>query len=874
MKSFEFEGRRIEFEGEDSVASALYRAGVRIFSRSFKYHRPRGLYCLSGDCPNCLMTVDREPGVRTCMTPARDRMKVSREKGWPSATRDIASLLWHARGVLSVGFYYRWMVHPRVWKAAEPWIRKLAGLGTIDEGLAPVHRETCHHHPQVLVIGGGLAGLSAALAAAQSGASVALVDEGVIGHQVARGTLRDQILSRVAELRARREVTVLERATAIGIYEGPLAPVIAPDLLHLFHPQRIVVATGAVEHHPVFSGSDLPGVFLGRAAARLAGIHGVPPAASVVFAGASQESVEHVLTLRRSSVRVLAALVPQRLAGLLPPDVPAIAPGAIVGARGRGRVKAAVIEAPSGRRVLPCDAIVLSLGLSPRSSLLRQGNGFAVSGAGDVIAPGCSLEEAIESGCQAGLGNTPLASEAPLPACGTTGFICPCEDVTVSDFERAWQEGFQSTELLKRYTTVTMGPCQGALCHPHLRAFVKARSGAPALSAPTTARPPARPVRLEDVAAGQHAVVEQRTALHQRHLAMGAHMEWAGAWKRPQTYGNPTKEYWCVRSGVSVMDVGTLGKFMVGGRDGLQFLERLYPCHVHDIREGGIRYALLLNEAGYLIDDGIICPTGPGRYYLTVTSSGADQAESWFQDWADTWKLKVHVVNQTPQFGAINVAGPQARALLARLSPNDLDPVSFPYGRSKEIEVAGISCRAFRVGFVGELSFELHHPSSQSVPLWDALLSEGASLGIGPHGLEALRLLRLEKGHILIGQDTDFDTTPAKIALDWAVKMDKPDFVGRAALQRIATGSIDQKLLSIAFQGAQAPAEGASVHSNGACVGYLTSSRFSPALGHGVALGWIRTQNGSFPQTVAADGVPGAVIAGAFYDPTGGRLRA
>lgn len=820
------------------------------------------------------MSVDREPGVRACITPARSDQQVRREKGWPSPEFDVLSLLWQVRGLLPVGFYYKSMIHPRIWALVEPWIRRLAGQGEIEEGLPPTHREACHHHPQVLVAGGGVAGLAAALAAAESGGPVVLADEGTIGGRVAPGPMRDRIGSLLAELRAKSNVTILERATAIGIYEGPLVPVVSDDLLHLVHPGRVVVATGAVEHHAVFPGSDLVGVFLGRGAAQLAGIHGLRLGAKAVFAGSTTECLQHLGTLLRSGVQVVSAIVPENLAALVPHGVTTIPSGRVVAVRGRGKVKAAVIETPAGRRVVPCDALVLSLGLTPRSSLLRQGNGLPVIGAGDVIAPGCSLEQAVESGRQTGVGASPAPSQTLLPTCEAAGFICPCEDVTVADFEQAWDEGFQSTELLKRYTTVSMGPCQGALCHPHLRAFVQNRTNAPAVSAPTTARPPARPVRLEDVSAGQHFAVEQHTSLHQKHLKMGAHMEWAGAWKRPQTYGDPLQEYWFVRNAVSVMDVGTLGKFVVAGRDAMEFLERLYPCHVHDIREGSIRYALLLNEAGYVIDDGIICATTPGRYYLTVTSSGAEQAEAWLQDWAETWGLKVHIANQTAQLGAINVAGPRARDLLAKLSPTPIDPESFPYGRSKEVEVAGVACRAFRVGFLGELSFELHHPSSQSVHLWDALLSEGASLGIGPHGLEALRVLRLEKGHILVGQDTDFDTTPAKIGMGWAVKMGKTNFVGRTALERIAAGSVDQKLAPIAFTGPRAPAEGASLHAAGACVGFLTSSRFSPALGHGVALGWVRRHKGSFPETLSADGIDGAVVAGPFYDPKGGRFRA
>src|SRR6185295_18743710 len=180
---------------------------------------------------------------------------------------------------------------------------------------------------------------------------------------------------------------------------------------------------------------------------------------------------------------------------------------------------------------------------------------------------------------------------------------------------------------------------------------------------------------------------------------------------------------------------------------------------------------LLLNENGYVIDDGLIGSLGAGGYYCTFTSSGADSVESWLRDWIEGWSLKVHVVNQTGAVGAINVAGPKARELLQRLTTDAIDGKSLPYSRHREITVAGVRCRALRVGFVGELSIELHHPRSESVRLWDALLEAGRDLDIRPHGLDALRLLRLEKGHILVGQDTDFDTTPAKLSLDWAVKL-------------------------------------------------------------------------------------------------------
>ncbi len=876
MACIDFEGRAVPVRPGDTIASALYRAGVRLFSRSFKYHRRRGLYCLTGDCPNCLVTVDGEPGTRACITPALDGQKVARERGWPSADFDVVSAVWFLRWLLPVGFYYKAMLRPRaVWPLAERVIRRLGGVGRARLNLPLGKPEAHHHHADVAVAGGGVAGLSAALAAAEAGQSVVLADEGAIGEAVPPGPTKTKIDALLHSVRRHPNITLLERGTVVGIYEGPLVPVAGGEALHVVHPTHVVVATGAVEQHAVFPGSDLVGVWLGRGAARMAGVHSLAPGQRVVFAGATAESIDHLNTLQGTAVRIAAAVVPTVLRDRVPAGIPVIVDGTVVGARGRRSVRGAVVEHGGRREVIRCDALVLSLGLIPRDGLLRQGAGLPVVGAGEVVVPGCTVEEAEADGRVAARGVASASVDGHrLPPTPQQGFICLCEDVNVRDLEDAWSEGFQSTELLKRYTTVTMGSCQGALCHAHLRAFVAGQGAANAPSGPTTARPPARPVRLQDVAAGTRYAVELRTALHERHVAMGAEMAWWGAWKRPNRYRDVAEEYWAVRRKVSVMDVGTLGKFLVSGRDATEFLERLYPCHVRDLGDGQMRYTVALNEAGYIFDDGLISACGPRGYYLTFTTAGADAAESWLREWAETWRLKVHILNQTAANGAINVAGPRARQLLERLASEPLHADVFRHSHHREMHVAGVLCRVLRSGFVGELSYELHHPSRHSIRLWDALLDAGAELDIVPHGMWALLLLRLEKGHIVVGMDTDFDTTPAKVGMHWAVKMQKPYFLGKAALQRIAQLPSETKLARLTFPGRDIPPEGATLAVNGIHVGYLTSARFSPILGHGVALGWVRRIDGAFPEQVQAGTMTGTVVSGAFYDPQGVKLRA
>ena len=888
--SFDFEGRPVPAAAGDTIASALFRAGVRTFSRSFKYHRRRGLYCLTGDCPNCLMTVDGEPAVRTCVTPSAGIRKVARGAGWPSAEHDALSALWHLRGFMPVGFYYKSMIRPRwLFPIAERVIRRVAGLGPVPRQPSASAKERMNHHPDLLVVGGGVAGLAAALAAADAGDRVLLAEEGAIGERVAPGALSERIAELRRALARYPAVTILERATAMGIFEGPLVPVVDDDFLHLVHPGRIVVATGAVESHAVFPGNDLPGVWLGRGAARLAGVHGLTPGRAIVLVTNTAEGIGHLEVLarhaeRRTHCQIAAAVVPKAFAGRVPDGINVIADGIVLEAVGGGTLAAVVVATASGRRTVACDALVLSLGLEPRDGLLRQAVTEPVRGAGDVVRPGCTLEEAEEDGRRAANPAAPAAAAAaasfgPEPSSeSAAGFVCLCEDVAVKEFEHAWDEGYRSTELLKRYSTATMGACQGAMCHRHLKAFVHRRApGSPAAKS-TTARPPARTIRLEDLAAGARVPVAHHTSLHQRHVARGAVLDWAGSWKRPSNYGDVEQEYWAVRKHVSVMDVSTLGKYRVAGPDATALLEYIYPCHVDDLKPWRSRYTLLLNEAGYLFDDGMVCRLGDGSYYVTFTSSGGDGAESWLREWAGDRGLRAHIANVTASRSAINVAGPRARELLGRLSSDPVDAQAIPYGGLREMTVDGIACLAIRVGFVGELSFELHHPSRQAEALWDALLDAGRSLDIRPHGLDALKLLRLEKGHILIGQDTDFDTTPAKVGLDFAVKMNKPDFVGRTALERIATLPRERSLLPMTFAGRRAPEEGAQLFAGGVHVGYLTSSRYSPVLDRGVALGWVRHPAGAPPARVTArdtrGDLGGEVTKGPFYDPKGGRLRA
>ena len=507
---------------------------------------------------------------------------------------------------------------------------------------------------------------------------------------------------------------------------------------------------------------------------------------------------------------------------------------------GEGRVEAVVV----GAERIECDSVIVDLGAVPNDVLARMGVGLAV----DVVG----------------------AAAVPLdpPPCPVAGVVCPCNATTMDDLADAWARGFTDMELLKRASLAGTGACQGAACSPYLQAFVRERTGT--VKPAFTARPVARQATLGEFAAGRHHPAVPRTGLHDVHVAAGATMERLGGWWRPWSYGDVEAECRAVREAVSLGDVGTLGKFLVSGPDAEVALQKLFPTDVSTIRPGRGRYVLMLDERGYVLDDGMVFREPDGdRFYVTVTSGGASVAELWMRDW--TADLDVHWMNVTMSSGAVNVTGPLATELLGRVG---LD-VALPMLAHVETEIAGVPCRVARLSFTGEVSYELHHPFARSAELWHALLAHGTDLGVTPHGLDALTRLRLEKGHVIVGQDTDYDSTPRRLAHEWMVDLEAGgDFVGRHAVERTGRLPLDKMLVGLEC-GEGTPFEGAVAwRADGGYAGYVTSSSWSPTLGKAVMLAWIRLVDGVLPDEVTIDGMTARLVSVPFYDPDGGRARA
>ena len=596
----------------------------------------------------------------------------------------------------------------------------------------------------------------------------------------------------------------------VAIYPGPTIVVrTATGMLHV-RAAEVVVATGAAEVHPVCPGNQLEGLLTARAAERLYAA-GVDLGVTVAI-GSPPAGVPHSWLSGR----------PVRF-------------------EGQGRVQAVVVADDTGSETsTPCDTVVLGLGTAPRDLLARMAGPASATVVG------------------------PAAAEHPLPPAPTEGVVCPCSGTTVADLQGAWDRGFQELELLKRASLAGIGNCQGGACLPHLRSWIAARTDA--VPEPFTARPASRQITLAEASADTWIDAFRRTPLHDEHLALGGRMDRFGGWWRPWHYGDAVAEYWAVREAVSLGDVSTLGKLVVSGPDVVELLERLYPCNVADIKPGRSRYALLLNERGHVIDDGMILRESETRFVLSFTSGGAANAEMWVRDWIETWDLRVHVLDQTMSLAAINVTGPLARELLQRAGLADPPP----FLGHVHAEVAGVPCHVMRLSFTGEAAFELHHPLDRSVALWRALMDLGGDLGIRPHGLQALFGLRLEKGHVIVGMDSEMDSTPRRLGMDWAVRMEKPFFIGKPSLERTSKLPDHRRLTGFTMPG-EAPTEGSPIWSDGEVVGHVTGSWTSPVLGRAVMLGWLKRT--PFPETVEIDGREAVVTPTPFYDPEGHRAR-
>ena len=338
-----------------------------------------------------------------------------------------------------------------------------------------------------------------------------------------------------------------------------------------------------------------------------------------------------------------------------------------------------------------------------------------------------------------------------------------------------------------------------------------------------------------------------------------------------------------MRTNVGMLDSSTLGKFRLFGPDALRALQRVYVGDMSHIPVGRAKYSAMCNEDGCVTDDGVIIKQGENDYYFTSSTARAGVTAEWlrYHTRFDGWDFSI--VNLTDAYGVINLAGPKAREVLSPVADADVSNEGFPYMGYREFSVGGVPVRALRLGFVGELSYELHVPSSYMAYLWGLLVETGKPLGIRPFGLEAQNVLRLEKCHLIIGSESEQRTTLHDVGLGFLWNRQKPEAktVGDAALGHTEHQPGRLKLVGFKLEDstAAAPRDGSPIV-DGKIRGYVCTSRYSHTLKEPVGLALVE-ENLSAQGTRLAiyeDGCNGTLIHAVvsptpFYDPKGERLR-
>ena len=944
--SFRFEGQAYEGLAGDCIASALAANGVKVLSRSFKYHRPRGVLTMAGQDANTLVQLDHEPNAWADRHPISEGLGVRAQNTFGGLEHDLGALLGALGRFMPVGFYYRAFFRPkgvfeRFW---EPVIRRTTGLGRVNLDAPHGYYDKAYGFYDVVVAGGGPAGLSAALTAARAGAKVLLAEENpVLGGSLtyARFDLEGERAAKLREeltaaVEAEANIEVMTDAVCNAWFADNWLPVIRGKRLYKVRAKEFVLAAGSLEQPAQFHNNDLPGVMLGSAAQRLIRLYGVRPGKRAVVMTGNTDGYRVALDLMDAGVEV-AAVIDQRrelredpvMDAVIARDVRVLFGHTVVeGIPGSSRhgIAGAVIDSIAGegeaagqRERIWCDTLVLSVGYTPTYQLALQAGArlgyddaraiFSIDGVPDhyhltgsvngvygldaVIADGrrAGWRAARGAGFDAG-GEPPGPGDADgeginfpwpiFPHPKGKDFVDFDEDLQVKDILNAAADGYAELELVKRFSTVGMGPSQGR--HSALataRLIAKATGRTVAETGVTTARPPFTGEKLA-VLAGRSFEPERFTAMHHRHIEAGARMMVAGAWWRPAYYGakesredNIRAECLAVREGVGMIDVSTLGGLEIRGPDAAEFLNRVYTFAYLKQPTGRARYALMTNEAGAIIDDGVACRFRDDHFYVTATTGGAERVYLTMLWWNAQWRLNVDISNVTAAYAAVNLAGPKARDVLAKVTDDvDLSAEAFPYMGLREGHVAGTPARFIRIGFVGELGYEIHVPTCQGEALWDALMAAGQEFGIKPFGIEAQRVVRLEKGHIIIGQDTDAMSFPQEIDMGWAIAKKKPFFVGGRSIDQITRQPMKRKLVGFTIDDPAAPMPGESnlvLRGNG-MVGFVTSVVRSPALGKVIGLAYADPDDAEAGTTIrikvdSGEVVNATVASPHFYDP-------
>lgn len=910
----------------DTVASALLANDALLSGRSFKYHRPRGLLGAGLEEPNVLVQLGHGahsvPNLKATAVRLEEGLRASPVNCWPSPQFDLSAINGLFKPFLPAAFYYKTFKWPD-WHMFEPLIRRAAGLGKAPDEPDPDSYEHAYDSCDVLVIGGGRAGLSEALALAQQGREVVIAEHEPFwgGHRKGADAQEDAAINAlVAQLSGLGNVRMWLRTLVFGAYDhgvfGLSQRVSGHDkstprerLIQL-RCREAVLASGAIERPLLFANNDLPGIMLASAGEAFLARQAVVPGRKIGFAVNNDAGWYSALAFLRRGVPPVfvadsrpdpegEAIEELRRAGA------SILPGTrIESASGGTRLRGVRACGSGGASDLACDALLVSGGFNPVVNLHSQGAGQLLwrddlttfvprAGSGGLRAVGRAAGEGLPP-------VPPIAVPDPHGKASGSVWVDYQNDVTMRDVALAASESFSAVEHLKRYTTLGMATDQGKTSNINGLAVMGQLTGrAPAEVGTTRFRPPYDPVTVGAFAGdarGERLDMIQRLPAHELHIALGAHMMEYGVYMRPAAYVTMRetldqaiiREVGAVRQAVGLFDASPLGKIEVHGPDAAAFMDRCCVGMMSTLRPGRCRYTLFAAETGIIIDDGI-CVRRPDGSFILGTSSGGRQRvlaqlEEYLQcEWPD---LAVAVIDVSDQWAVLTIAGPNARAVLAASDiAIDLSPEALPHLGYSEGIFAGSPIRASRVSYTGELSFELACPADLAGELAAHLLDKGAGAGIVPFGIEALDVMRIEKGFLHVGNETDGTTMPQDIGFASALTRKRSDFIGRrGALMPVGSAEGRKQLVGLASSDGRKLPVGAHVRrvSGTGSDGWVTSSVFSPTLKRAHALAMITDGQTRIGETVTLwDLGPdnrgrtysARLVEPCAFDPAGGRMR-
>ena len=698
----------------------------------------------------------------------------------------------------------------------------------------------------------------------------------------------------------------------------------------------MVVATGCIERPLIFEHNERPGVMQIGCALRLAKTYGLLPGKKAVFSIGHDMGLEAALELHDLglSISLIADIRedgqdPVLLNKIEDKKIPLLKGWVATKVHGGKKVKKVSVSSIDGliSKTFSCDLLVASAGMTPVTGPITVAQGklkydshtgfflpdklpekmhaagrilgfddpLSIEASGTVAGlkaaydcENCSIQEIGEA--KKNLESLPGPSRGTklvtAPVKGHKSFICFDEDTTIKNIKQAIDKGFDMPELIKRFTSAGTGPGQGGIPGHNLPLYVAKYQALPDISIkPTNVRPPLVPTLISTYAGTNHTMFKI-TPMDEMQRKDGGIFRNIGVWQRARYFSSDLtckKEIENVRSNVGMLDGSTLGKFRIHGPDALKALQRVFVSDMSKVKEGRIKYSAMCNDDGCVIDDGVIIKQGENDYYFTTSTGRAGSTVEWirYHTRYDGWDF--HLVNLTDSMGVINLSGPNARKVLEKIVDIDVSNEAFGFSEYKEFKLKDtIPVRAMRLGFVGELSYELHVPSSYMKSVWVMLKEAGKEFNIRNFGVEAQNALRMEKCHIILGQESEQRTNLLDVGLGFLWDRNKTDAktVGATALRQAENDQTRLKLVGFKMENnTRAPRDGSLIVDE-KVRGYICTARDSFSLKEAVGMALVEAELSKigtrleiYEDECGDNRIYGKVTAMPFYDPEGTRMK-